>query len=52
MSVIPHHERPVVPPQWAEDPSGRHQFRWWSGRIWTEHVADDGEAAIDPLDDE
>ncbi|MFN8034554.1 MAG: hypothetical protein U0V73_01270 [Acidimicrobiia bacterium] len=41
--------RSSVPPQWAADPSGRHQWRWWSGDRWTRHVADDGEASTDPL---
>jgi LytR cell envelope-related transcriptional attenuator/Protein of unknown function (DUF2510) len=26
--------------QWAEDPSGRHHFRWWDGTQWTGHVFD------------
>ena len=29
-------------PEWRPDPSGRHQFRWWNGREWTEQVATDG----------
>ncbi len=29
--------------QWANDPSGRHRFRWWDGSEWTGHVFD-GEA--------
>lgn len=33
--------------QWAADPYGRHQFRYWDGGQWTEHVQDDGDAAID-----
>ena len=41
---------PTVPATWAEDPHGRHQWRWWNGWHWTEHVADDGEASTDPLD--
>jgi len=40
---------PAVPEQWAADPSGRHQHRWWNGREWTEHVADNGVSGIDPL---
>lgn len=39
-----------VPPRWAEDPTGRHQWRWWDGRVWTDQVADDGVAAVDPID--
>jgi len=40
---------PAVPEQWAPDPSGRHQHRWWNGREWTEHVADNGVSSLDPL---
>jgi hypothetical protein len=40
---------PAVPEQWAPDPSGRHQHRWWNGTEWTEHVADNGVSGIDPL---
>jgi hypothetical protein len=36
--------RPPAPPgEWREDPTGRHQLRYWDGELWTEHVAD-GEA--------
>ena len=38
-----------VPAGWAPDPSGRHQWRWWGGASWTEHVADDGRAGVDPV---
>jgi hypothetical protein len=41
--------RSTTPARWAEDPSGRHQWRWWSGVAWTAHVADDGKAAVDRL---
>jgi hypothetical protein len=34
---------------WYPDPSGRHQFRFWSGYAWTEHVSDAGTASVDPL---
>jgi hypothetical protein len=37
------------PPQWAPDPSGRNQWRWWNGGRWTDDVANDGEPASDPL---
>jgi len=35
--------------QWAGDPYHRHQFRYWDGARWTEHVQNDGVAAIDPV---
>jgi hypothetical protein len=40
---------PAVPEQWAADPTGRHQHRWWNGTVWTEHVADNGVSSVDPL---
>jgi hypothetical protein len=36
--------------EWREDPSGLHQYRFWSGTAWTTHVADDGKLATDPTD--
>jgi hypothetical protein len=27
-------------PNWLPDPSGRHRWRWWDGRSWTDHVSD------------
>lgn len=38
-----------VPPDWYEDPLGRHQFRYWDGESWTEQVADDGQQSVDPI---
>ena len=40
--------QPEHPPRWAPDPLGRHQYRYWDGERWTEHVADNGVNAIDP----
>ena len=34
---------------WYPDPTGRHQVRYWDAARWTEHVSDDGVAAVDPL---
>jgi hypothetical protein len=34
---------------WLPDPTGKHDHRWWDGEQWTEHVADAGEAAVDPV---
>lgn len=34
---------------WQPDPMGRHEFRYWDGASWTEHVASGGEQGIDPL---
>jgi len=37
-----------IPAGWMVDPSGKHQQRYWSGTVWTEHVADDGVPGLDP----
>jgi len=34
---------------WYSDPTGRHQYRYWDGTAWTHHVANNGEASVDPL---
>jgi hypothetical protein len=39
----------VGPPAWHADPTGRHHHRYWDGSHWTEHVSDNGTAAIDPV---
>ena len=39
----------ATPPQWAPDPYGRHQMRYWDGSAWTEHVVDDNLPSRDPL---
>jgi hypothetical protein len=36
-----------VEPRWAQDPTGRHQLRWWDGTAWTPHVSDGGVTALD-----
>jgi hypothetical protein len=40
---------PHLPGEWAPDPSGRHQLRWWDGTEWTSHVADNGVTGEDGL---
>ena len=40
---------PRFPPLWHPDPTGRHQFRYWNGRVWTAHVSDNGAQSLDPL---
>src|SRR3954465_7043469 len=37
------------PARWIEDPTGRHELRYWNGSEWTEHVSDQGVVAADPL---
>jgi uncharacterized protein (AIM24 family) len=36
-------------PSWHPDPTGRHELRYWDGSVWTDHVADRGVQAMDPL---
>jgi uncharacterized RDD family membrane protein YckC len=36
-------------PGWYPDPAGRHQVRWFDGRIWTEDVADNGVTGKEPI---
>jgi hypothetical protein len=38
----------LAPPAWAADPTGRHQLRYWDGKAWTDHVADNGQESRDP----
>jgi uncharacterized protein DUF2510 len=38
-------------PQWARDPTGRHDMRYWNGDAWTENVSDRGIPGRDPLPD-
>jgi hypothetical protein len=45
----PMHPAPAPAAGWFPDPSGRHELRYWSGTIWTEHVADAGQGSIDRL---
>jgi uncharacterized protein YxjI len=35
---------------WLPDPTKRHQYRYWDGSAWTEHVADNGVQSTDPTD--
>ena len=36
-------------PSWKSDPTTRHEYRWWDGEKWTEHVADSGVQSLDHL---
>ena len=37
------------PADWYADPLGRHQYRYWDGTQWTQHVGDGGVASVDEL---
>jgi hypothetical protein len=36
--------------EWRTDPSGKHEFRYWDGEKWTEHVSDQGQQALEAYD--
>ena len=36
--------------QWATDPYGRYQVRYWNGKKWTHHVATNGITGSDPIE--
>jgi putative membrane protein len=38
-----------VPSGWYDDPSGRHQHRYWTEGAWTPRVSDRGVTGTDPL---
>jgi hypothetical protein len=40
---------PAATAAWYPDPTGRHEFRFWSGANWTDHVADGGQSSADPI---
>jgi len=37
--------------RWMNDPTGRHQYRYWDGGNWTENVYDAGVESRDPVTD-
>jgi hypothetical protein len=37
-----------VAPQWAADPYGRYEYRFWNGRAWTSSVSTAGVQSTDP----
>ncbi|HLN43090.1 MAG TPA: PH domain-containing protein [Acidimicrobiales bacterium] len=45
--LVPATSPPVAAPGWFADPAGRHQARYFDGKDWTEHVADDGVTTVD-----
>ena len=39
-----------IPANWHPDPMSRHQLRYWDGQRWTEHVSNQGQTSVDPVD--
>ncbi len=37
------------PPGWHPDPLGRHEYRYWDGSQWSDHVSDRGTTGVDPV---
>lgn len=40
-----------IPAGWQPDPRGRHEYRYWDGTQWTDHVSDQGQVSSDPVAD-
>ena len=40
---------PPSPAGWKDDPTGRHEHRYWDGAAWTSNVSDKGHASTNPL---
>jgi uncharacterized protein YxjI len=38
-----------TPANWYPDPMGRHEFRYYDGTAWTDHVSSGGRQTVDPL---
>ena len=38
-----------TPSQWARDPTGRNELRYWNGSQWSDHVSNQGVASVDPI---
>ncbi|MGO9559983.1 MAG: DUF2510 domain-containing protein [Acidimicrobiales bacterium] len=40
---------PALAASWVQDPTGRHELRYFDGSKWTEHVSNQGQTSIDPI---
>ncbi|MEJ7892839.1 MAG: DUF2510 domain-containing protein [Solirubrobacteraceae bacterium] len=40
-----------IPAGWQPDPRGRHEYRYWDGTQWTDHVSNQGKVSSDPVAD-
>ena len=38
-----------LPAGWWPDPTGRHQFRWWTGAAWSQSAMTSERPFVDPL---
>ncbi len=38
-----------TPAAWHPDPTGRHEYRYWDGQSWTDHVSNGGITGSDPV---
>ena len=50
MSIDYQGVQPPQPAGWHADPTRRHQYRYFDGAAWTDHVADAGIQSDDPMD--
>lgn len=39
----------TIPAAWHPDPLQRHEYRYWDGSQWTDHVSDGGRVGHDPV---
>lgn len=39
----------AMPSAWLPDPTGRHEFRWWTGQFWSQHALTNGRHSDDPM---
>ena len=40
---------PTHPANWYPDPMGRHEYRYWDGTVWTDHVSNSGVQSTDAV---
>lgn len=40
---------PTAPADWYPDPAGRHEYRYWDGMVWTDHVTSHGRQSTDAV---
>jgi hypothetical protein len=49
-AAVPGAPAPAGPgPSWQGDPTGRHEYRWWTGSAWADQVSDGGTTGHDPI---